>query len=199
MYTLSKHASINRATPMISQRGAGRLLTCAAFTRLGKCIAVDFWQGLILPALPVEAPLEDIQELHSRSREVHDDVIKEQAPLWDLPIPLLFRKSCSQYMTHLLITSPGQEPGCRGVQMAPAIKAMALDAPKKVMIKEPMVLTSTGAAASESHRWTCARPSMWLHEARILDYFDSNIENISRAAPALSPCCLPLQFGTGAS
>ena len=86
---------------MVSQKGPGRLLTCAAFTCLGKCIAVDFWQGMILPALPVEAALEHIQELHSRSREVHDDMVKEQAPLWDLPTPLLFRKSCSHYMTHL--------------------------------------------------------------------------------------------------
>ena len=82
---------------MMSQRGAGCLLTCAAFTRLGKCIAVDFRQGMILPAPSVEAPLEHIQELYSRSREVHDDMIKEQAPLWDLPTPLLFR-------THALST-----------------------------------------------------------------------------------------------
>ena len=82
--------------------------------------------------------------------------------------------------------------------MVPAKEAKALDAAKKVMIEEPMVLTSRGA----EHLNPQVNMRETKHEAarsRNPQLVRQQREKISRAAPARSPCCLPLQFGTGAS
>ena len=57
---------ILRDTARIWQvHAASSVPTCIGLVCFGKCVAVNYWQGVLLPPLLIEAALEHIQKFHS--------------------------------------------------------------------------------------------------------------------------------------